>query len=81
MKKNCLVFGLPGDGKRWTDAGHRLVFLDHRDDAVRTARHSDHRPVVATFALDDGVGARAPPGVVRACGKRPPTSSSLGGAY
>ena len=50
VKKNCLVFGLPGDGKRWTDAGHRLVFLDHRDDAVRTARDEGLNAYVVRYA-------------------------------
>ena len=50
VKKNCLVFGLPGDGKRWTDAGHRLVFLDHREDAVRTARDEGLNAYVVRYA-------------------------------
>ena len=50
MKKNCLVFGLPGDGKRWTDAGHRLVFLDHREDAVRAARDEGLNAYVVRYA-------------------------------
>lgn len=37
VRKNCLVFGLPGDARAWTAAGHRLVFLDHR--AARRGTH------------------------------------------
>ena len=32
------MFGLPGEEERWTEEEDRLMFLDHREDAVRTAR-------------------------------------------
>jgi len=50
VRKNCLVFGLPGDAKVWTTAGHRLVFLDHREDAVRAARDEGVNAYVARYA-------------------------------